>query len=127
MTNTTMRRGVALIIVLTMTALLALLALTFSTLASTDQRIARNYLDTVRARLVAESGVDAALGLLQNRALRGLLWTDTSWSVADGRTIRSRRASSLRRGRRSDAFRSACGTRTRAPGPDRENRLALLP
>ena len=88
MTNISGRRGVALIIVLTMTALLAVLALAFSTLASTDQRIARNYLDTVRARQVAESGVEAALALLQNRELRGLLWTDTSWSVADDRTIR---------------------------------------
>jgi hypothetical protein len=88
MTTSSTRTGVALILVLAMTALLAALAVAFLTLQTTEQRVSRNYLDTVRARLAAESGVEAALALLQNRELRGLLWTDTSWSVADGRTIR---------------------------------------
>jgi hypothetical protein len=82
------RRGVALIVVLGTLAVLALLATTFATLAGVERRVTRNYLDGVRARLAAESGVEAALALLQQRILRGSLWTETSWSVADDRTIR---------------------------------------
>ncbi|MBV8878502.1 MAG: hypothetical protein JO332_00930 [Planctomycetaceae bacterium] len=88
MTTKPTRRGIALIVALGMTALLAVLATAFATLASTDRRLSRNQLDLVRARLAAESGVDAALALLQERLLRGSLWTDLSWSVADGRKIR---------------------------------------
>jgi hypothetical protein len=82
------RRGAALIVVLAMLALLALFATAFSTLTGVERRVSRNYLDTVRARLAAESGVEAALARLQNRMLRGALWTDLSWSVADDREIR---------------------------------------
>jgi len=79
---------VALILVLGVLAILALLATTFATLTAVDRRVSQNYADAVRARLVAESGVHAALALLQHRMLRGTLWTETSWSVADDRTIR---------------------------------------
>ncbi|HZE97326.1 MAG TPA: PilX N-terminal domain-containing pilus assembly protein, partial [Planctomycetota bacterium] len=77
----------ALIVVLALTALLALLAVSFATMAGVDRRVSRNYLDAVRARLVAESGVEAAVARLEERILRGALWTDVSWSVADGKTI----------------------------------------
>jgi len=82
------RRGVALILALLMLALLALLAAAFAGLTGVERRVSRNYLDTVRARLAAESGVEAALARLQERMLRGALWTDTTWSVADDRKIR---------------------------------------
>ena len=82
------RRGMALILVLGTLAVLALLATAFATLAGVERQVSRNYVDTVRARFAAESGVEAALGLLQQRLLRGSLWTETSWSVADDRTIR---------------------------------------
>jgi hypothetical protein len=88
MTMKAKRRGMALILVLGLLALLALLAATFATLTGVDRQVSRNYLDTVRARLAAESGVEAALALLQQRMLRGSLWTETSWSVADDRKIR---------------------------------------
>ncbi len=82
------RRGAALIVVLGMLALLALFATAFAVLTGVERRVSRNHLDTLRARLAAESGVEAALARLQNRMLRGALWTDTAWSVADDRKIR---------------------------------------
>src|SRR5262245_19492532 len=82
------RRGLALILVLGVLAILALLATAFASLAGVERRVTRNYLDTVRARLAAESGIEAAVALLRHRILRGSLWTETSWSVADERTIR---------------------------------------
>lgn len=88
MTTNAGRRGLALIVALTMTALLALLATSFALLAGTERRLSRNQLDLVRARLAAESGVEAALAFLQHRMLRGLLWTDTSWSVSEDRRVR---------------------------------------
>jgi len=41
-------------------AVLALLAVTFSTLQATEKQIAHNYMDTVRAKLLAQSGVQDA-------------------------------------------------------------------
>jgi hypothetical protein len=88
MLKTATRRGMALILVLGVLAVLALLATAFATLSGAERRVSRNYLDAVRARLAAESGIEAAVALLRQRTLRGTLWTETSWSVADGRAIR---------------------------------------
>ncbi|RPH38438.1 MAG: hypothetical protein EHM91_13935, partial [Planctomycetota bacterium] len=49
-----------LIIVLGVLAVLALLATTFATLQATERQVAHNYLDTVRAKLLAQSGVQDA-------------------------------------------------------------------
>ena len=54
------RRGAVLIVVLGVLAVLALLATTFATLQTTEKQVARNYLDTVRAKLAAQSGVQEA-------------------------------------------------------------------
>jgi hypothetical protein len=54
------RKGAVLIIVLGVLAVLALLAVTFSTLQGTERQIAHNYMDTVRAKLLAQSGVQDA-------------------------------------------------------------------
>ncbi len=54
------RRGAVLIVVLGVLAVLALLGVTFATLQATERQVARNYLDTVRAKLAAQSGVQAA-------------------------------------------------------------------
>jgi len=54
------RKGAVLIIVLGVLAVLALLAVTFSTLQATEKQIAHNYMDTVRAKLLAQSGVQDA-------------------------------------------------------------------
>jgi len=54
------RKGAVLIIVLGVLAVLALLAVTFSTLQATERQIAHNYMDTVRAKLLAQSGIQDA-------------------------------------------------------------------
>ncbi|MBI3857168.1 MAG: hypothetical protein HY293_15895 [Planctomycetes bacterium] len=54
------RKGAVLIIVLGVLAVLALLATTFATLQATERQVANNYLDTVRAKLLAQSGVQDA-------------------------------------------------------------------
>ncbi len=54
------RKGAVLIVVLGVLAVLALLGVTFATLQATERQVARNYLDTVRAKLAAQSGVQAA-------------------------------------------------------------------
>jgi hypothetical protein len=58
-------RGAVLIIVLGVLALLALLATTFATLQGVERSVSRNYLDTVRAKLIAQSGVNDALAKLE--------------------------------------------------------------
>ncbi|HVR82799.1 MAG TPA: hypothetical protein VMU54_00720, partial [Planctomycetota bacterium] len=60
MKHPSLRKGVVLIIVLGVMAVLALLAVTFSTLQATDRQIAHNYMDTVRAKLLAQSGIQDA-------------------------------------------------------------------
>jgi Tfp pilus assembly protein PilX len=61
MTMNAGRRGIALIVALSLTALLALLATAFVLLAGTERRITRNHLDIVHARLAAAmSAGDAA-------------------------------------------------------------------
>jgi len=67
------RRGAALIVVLAALALLSLVAATFATLAATERATARNFLDAARARLAAQSGVEAATAHLQTLLDRGLL------------------------------------------------------
>ncbi len=59
------RRGAVLIVVLGVLVVLALLATTFATLQTTERHIARNYLDTVRARLLAQSGQEDASARLR--------------------------------------------------------------
>jgi hypothetical protein len=53
-------RGAVLIVVLGVLAILALLATTFATLQATEKQVSRNYLDTVRAKLLAQSGLQDA-------------------------------------------------------------------
>ncbi len=54
------RKGAVLIVVLGVLAVLALLATTFATLQATEKQVARNYLDTIRAKMLAQSGVSDA-------------------------------------------------------------------
>jgi len=60
------RKGAVLIVVLGVLAILALLATTFATLQATEKQVARNYLDTVRAKLLAQSGVQDAEARLRD-------------------------------------------------------------
>lgn len=65
------RRGAVLIVVLGILVVLALLATTFATLQTTEREIARNYLDGVRARLLAQSGLEDAMARLRSIPGRG--------------------------------------------------------
>jgi hypothetical protein len=58
------RKGTILIVVLGILVLLALLATSFATLQSIERRVTRNYTDEVRAKLVAQSGIEMALDRL---------------------------------------------------------------
>lgn len=60
MKHSSPRKGAVLIIVLGVLAVLALLATTFATLQATERQVAHNYLDTVRAKLLAQSGIQDA-------------------------------------------------------------------
>ncbi len=55
------RRGAALIIVLSVLLILAMVATAFVTLQGIEQCVSRNYVDGVRARLLAQAGIDYAL------------------------------------------------------------------
>ncbi len=89
-------RGAALIVVLGTLAVLALTAVTFTTLAGVERSVSRNYLDHVRARLLAQSGVETALARLRSDLDRGAL-PETS----------------------AEAVTGAMGSATYAPGGDR--------
>ena len=58
------RRGVVLIVVLGILAVLALLATTFASIQQTERSVSRAYLDKVRSRLIAQSGVEYAIAQL---------------------------------------------------------------
>jgi hypothetical protein len=66
--------GVTLIVVLGVLTLLVLLATVFSTLTFTERRISRNYLDAVRAKHAAQTGVEVAVERLAQVIDKG--WFD---------------------------------------------------
>lgn len=76
------RRGAALIVVLACLALLAMLALAFSTATSVERNVARNHLLGARARLLASSGVETALARLRELAQTGELFDGRPWDRA---------------------------------------------
>ena len=84
------RRGVTLITSLSVLVVLALMATVFATLAGVERNISRNYVDAVRARFLADSGVNHAIGsitaCLDNG--RGFIWRQ----VDDPKLIRENRS-----------------------------------
>ena len=68
-----LRSGAVLIVVLGVLAILALLATTFATLQRVDRVASRNYLDLVRARLIAGSAVEEAIVRMEGQAIRDLM------------------------------------------------------
>ena len=65
MTSLRRSKGAVLIVVLGVLSVLALLSVTFATIQQTERQVSRNYLDTVRARLLAQSGVQDAQARLK--------------------------------------------------------------
>ncbi len=60
------RKGAVLIVVLGVLVILALLATAFATIQTTERQVAQNYLDTVRAKLIAQSAVEDAAARLRD-------------------------------------------------------------
>jgi len=58
-------RGAALLVILGVLVVLSTLSLAFLSIAQTERMASRSYLDSVRARLLAESGFHAALEALE--------------------------------------------------------------
>jgi hypothetical protein len=71
------KRGIVLILVLGVLVLLTLLAVSFVSVQSIESRVTRNYTDHVRAKLVAQSGVEMAVQGLSQAASIG--W-HSSWT-----------------------------------------------
>ena len=65
------RRGAVLIVVLGVLVILSLLATSFATIQVTERNVSRNYLNTVRAKLIAQSGVQEAVERLSAFAESG--------------------------------------------------------
>lgn len=59
------RRGAVLIVVLAVLAVLSLLGTSFVVLQSLERSVSRNYVDEVRAKMAARSGVSAAVSSLE--------------------------------------------------------------
>ncbi len=79
-----LRRGAVLILSLAVLVVLALMATVFSMTASVERNVSRNYIDQVRARFLAESGVHHAIGKLrdyleQGGNFTGNLKEDLAW------------------------------------------------
>jgi len=66
-------RGSMLVIALGVLALLSILAVTFVSLMKLELLASRNYVNGVKARLIAEGGMEEAITELKNRSLDQLL------------------------------------------------------
>lgn len=76
------RRGATLVVVLGALFLVAILATVFATLTRMERSISRNYVDQVRAKLIAQTGVDYAINRLYETVQRGWFYQgtfDQSW------------------------------------------------
>jgi hypothetical protein len=62
-----------------MLAVLALLATTFATMQATERQVSRNYLDMVRAKLLAQSGVEDAMGQVRRYFPHRSFQTPRAW------------------------------------------------
>ncbi|GEM_PF-2051734 len=58
------RRGVVLIFSIAVLGMLALLAFTFASVSRVERNVSRNYVDQVRSKMLATSGVEVAVGRL---------------------------------------------------------------
>ncbi len=78
------RRGVVLIFAIAMLVLLSLMGATFAAVARVERTVARNYVDVVRARMLAHSGVEATVARLSSDAADPARWG--AWSAPDATT-----------------------------------------
>src|SRR5436190_1826668 len=78
-------RGSMLIIALGVLALLSILAVTFVSLMKLELLASKNYVDGVKARLIAEGGMEEAITELKTRGgLDGITNINDDWVYANG-------------------------------------------
>ncbi|MBI2922321.1 MAG: hypothetical protein HYY18_14810 [Planctomycetes bacterium] len=73
--NRSSRRGFVLLVALGVLGVLGLLAATFATLSRVERAVSNSYVDKVRARLLAQSGIERALATLRGTAMQQA-WDD---------------------------------------------------
>jgi type II secretory pathway component PulK len=72
------KTGFAIILVVVTLALLALLVVTFASITSIEKNVSRNFMDKIRARFVAQSGIEYALERLRD-IFPSRFFQDDSW------------------------------------------------
>ena len=78
------RRGAVLIVVLGILVVLALLATTLASLQQIERTIAKNYIDDIRAKLLAQSGVEYAISQIREMMAQGLFSASAVSQAKDG-------------------------------------------
>lgn len=74
MLKRTARRGVVMIFAVAILVLLSLMGATFASVSRIERTIARNYVDVVRARMLASAGVESAIARLSKDASDPARW-----------------------------------------------------
>lgn len=83
--NSARRRGSMLIVAMGVLTLLSILAVTFVSLMRLELQASKNYVDGVKARLIAEGGLEKALAELKYRGgIESASKPDSQWNYADG-------------------------------------------
>src|SRR6185436_3793416 len=62
-------RGFVLLVALGVLGVLGLLAATFATLSRVERNVSNSYVDKVRAKLLAQSGIERAIASIRGRAM----------------------------------------------------------
>ncbi|MBI2923332.1 MAG: hypothetical protein HYY18_19930, partial [Planctomycetes bacterium] len=69
-------RGFVLLVALGVLGVLGLLAATFATLSRVERAVSNSYVDKVRAKMLAQSGIERAIASIRGRAMIQA-WDDT--------------------------------------------------
>ncbi|MDQ7779034.1 MAG: hypothetical protein RDV41_04920 [Planctomycetota bacterium] len=78
-----LRRGSVLIVALGVMTVLAVLGFVFLSTTRVERAISRNYVDLVRAKFYAQSGLEYAIGEI-HRQIQGSATLDPNYSIAEG-------------------------------------------
>ena len=98
-------RGSMLVVALGILTLLSILALTFVSLMRLEQTASTNYVDGVRARLIAEAGLELAMAQMKRTAgTEGFSDPNADWIYAQGNYwVPLEEATAIRRGEPGDS------------------------
>ncbi len=76
------RRGVVLLFAIAILSILAILATCFTSISRMERDVSRNYVDHVRAKLLAQAGIERAAGEIRT-AIQGLTIAAANFSAAE--------------------------------------------